>query len=296
MTKSKSSIIELEDELVLDETVDAFTVEPEPTVEEPIVLGGVSTSDVDDIAFLITDVDENVEYLTWLIYGKNGTGKTTMLSTVEGMLILAADEGTLSIREKVDKDKAKKIKIDTWDKLEAVYWLLANGKKTDNGILIKLPTGPFLVTSLGFDTLSKLAQICMRKVVLGEKSKDASKDIINPTQRDWGQMTQRMQYWLGLFKELPLQKVWLCQERANADELDSENYTIFPDMSQALRNYVQSEADIIGRTYLKKDGGKVQFRLMVGPHDTAITKDRTNKLPPIIANPRLDALYKKVFE
>ncbi len=266
-----------------------------PIVSKTEDVGVADDVPVFDVAGLITDVNDNIEHLTWLIYGKNGTGKTTLLSTVDGMLIMAAEDGTLSIRDKAKN--AKKIRIDVWDKVEAVYWLLKNGRRKDGGIEISLPGGSkFLVKSIGFDTLTKLAQVCLRSVVLGERAKDASKDVVTPTQRDWGIMSQRMQYWLGLFKELPIQKVWLCQERANAEDLESEEYSIFPDLNKALKTYVQSEADVIGRTYIKKiSDSKVQFRMLIGPNAIAVTKDRTNKLGYAIANPRLDKMYESVF-
>src|SRR5690606_21158438 len=82
-----------------------------------------------DISSLITDIDDNVEYLTWFLYGKNGTGKTTALSTIDGMLVLAFEDGTLSIKDKVKADGTQKIRIDVWDKLESIYWHLKNGRE-----------------------------------------------------------------------------------------------------------------------------------------------------------------------
>ena len=256
------------------------------------------SDDEDDFSKLITTVDDDNEHLTWLLYGKNGTGKTTILSTVEGMLIIAADDGTLSIRDKVNKETTRKIVIDHWEKLEQIYWLLKKGTWSDEGVTISTRDGKFLVKSLGFDTITKLANVCMRSVVLGEKAKDASKDIVSPTQRDWGTMTQKMSYWLALFKEFPLQKVWLCQENATTDDFENEDFSVFPALSRALRTFVTAEADIIGRMYIKqvnKEGKSIpQFRLLATPNERFLTKDRSNKVGHVV-NPRLDKLYGKVF-
>lgn len=263
--------------------------------ENPPPRAGVSMSGIES---LITEVDDKVEYLAWLIYGKNGTGKTTLLSTVDGMLILAAEDGTLSIRDKA-KGKAKKILIDSWDKIEGVYWLLknspvevdANGTK---GIRITTKDGTFLVKSIAFDTITKLAEVCMRNIVLGEAEKDPTKDVLKKTLKNWGDMSEKLKYWLQMFQDFPVQKVWLCQETANADDLDSDEFSIFPNVSKSIRSYIMSEADVIARTYIAKTEKGVQFRLSAAPNDKYVTKDRTNKLK-IVANPSLSTLYKIVF-
>lgn len=117
-----------EDDLELDIVADFDDLGVEELTEEEMTPSLAPVKDVTDLSSIeamITDVDDRVEHLTWVVYGKNGTGKTTLLSTAEGVLILAAEDGTLSIRSKADK--AKKIRIDTWEKLEAVYWLLKDG-------------------------------------------------------------------------------------------------------------------------------------------------------------------------
>lgn len=262
---------------------------PQPSV-------GASLSSIEN---LITEVDDSVEYLTWLIYGKNGTGKTTLLSTVDGMLILAAEDGTLSIKDKA-KGKAMKIQIDVWEKIEGVYWLLKYSpieRDADGNILgirINTKNGSFLVKSIAFDTITKLAEVCMRNIVLGEAEKDPTKDVLKKTLKNWGDMSEKLKYWLQMFQDFPVQKVWLCQETANADDLDSDEFSIFPNASKSIRSYIMSEADVIARTYIAKTEKGVQFRLSAAPNDKYVTKDRTNKLK-IVANPSLSAIYKVVF-
>jgi energy-coupling factor transporter ATP-binding protein EcfA2 len=277
-------------ELLSEEQIETNPFEnPQPSV-------GVNLSDIEA---LITDIDDSVEFLTWLIYGKNGTGKTTLLSTVEGTLILAAEDGTLSIKDKA-KGKAKKIAVNKWEVIEGVYWLLKNSpveKNTDGsiaGIRIQTKDGSFLVKSIAFDTITKLADICMRNVVLGEKETDPSKDILKKTMKNWGDMSEKMKYWLQMFQDFPIQKIWLFQEGTNSEDVDSEEFNIFPQVNKSLRAYAMSEADVIARTYIAKVATGIQFRLSAAPNDKYVTKDRTNKLK-IVANPSLSSIYKLVF-
>ena len=245
---------------------------------------------------LIIGVDDSVEYLTWVIYGKNGTGKTTLLSTVDNVLILAAEDGTLSLRGKAKN--ARKILVDTWDKLESIYWLLRNGNYVaDGGIEIKARGGSFVVKYLAIDTITKLSEVCMRNVVLGDKESDKSRDLIKRTLRDWGDMTDKMKYWLQQFEELPLQRVYLFQETANSEDVDSEEFSIFPAVSKSLRTYVMSEADIIARTYISRGETGVQYRLSAAPNPMYVTKDRTSVINKgAIISPNLTKIHNAIFK
>lgn len=283
-------------EVVLEPAVTPDITPLKPTIQVPesAVKVPVVTTTIEN---LITTIDDSVEYLTWLIYGKNGTGKTTLLSTAEGMLILAAEDGTLSIRTK--GKNARKIKIDSWDKLEGIYWVLKNGKQTKNGIEIGTASGKYTVKYLAIDTVTKLAEVCMRNVVLGERENDASKDIITKTMRNWGDMSEKMKYWLQQFEELPLQRVWVFQENSNSEDVESDEFSIYPAVNKSLRTYVMSEADIIARTYIAKSDttfNGIQYRISAAPNPNYVTKDRTNSINTApIANPDLTKLYKKVF-
>lgn len=295
-------------ELVLDDDLSIELEEPmaitppkvstatEKLIAETDRIIAKMSSPLSDLECLITDIDDSVEYLTWVIYGKNGTGKTTLLSTADGVLILAAEDGTLSIRGKA-KGKAKKLKIDTWDKLEAVYWLLKDGEPVKGGgIKIRTSGGDFTVKYLAIDTVTKLAEVCMRNVVLGDKTSDVSKDLIKRTLRDWGDMGEKMKYWLQQFEELPIQRVWVCQENSNSDDVDSDEYSIFPALSKSLRTYVLSEADIIARTYIAKTDTGMVYRINAAPNAKYVTKDRTGMINAgAINNPDLTKLYNRVF-
>lgn len=273
---------------VLDDGLPEPSLEPEKT-----------TSVYEDISALITDIDDSVDYLTWVVYGKNGTGKTTLLATAEGMLILAPEDGTLSIRGAKD---VKKLKIDTWDKLEQVYWLLKEGEVVKDakgmvqGIKIKAGKSKFTVKYLAIDTVTKLAEVCMRNVVLGAKEKDIDKDVIRRTMKDWGEMSDKLKYWLQQFEELPLQRVWLFQENSNSEDVESDEFSIYPAINKSLRTYALSEADIIARTYIAKTEKGIQYRLNASPNPNYVTKDRTNALKGAVPNPSLSKLHKLIFK
>ena len=250
---------------------------------------------IEDIANLIVDIDEELEWLTFLAYGKNGTGKTRFgASGGKGTLIIDTDKGTLSAKTMAG---VKKISLRNFNDFELIYWLLRGGKVIpDKGIEIMLGGIPYVVDTLVIDTVTMLQNICLRAVVLKEQESDASKDAIAPTKRDYGIMTQRLSFWLFNIKALPLHKIWLCQERVSSDD-DAFGYTGFPALSSALRVFVCGQADVIGRTYLKQiTDAQAQFRIMFAPNETFITKDRTYKLGAAIASPTFPAIRDLVFD
>ena len=276
---------ELEEELDVDiDVVEDAVPKPKKTKTPKIAIPSI----LDDVVTM----SENVEHPTWLFYGKNGTGKTTLGSTVDGALILAIEDGTLSIRD--TKYDVRKLRCDSWDKIEAIYWALEGGKVTDKGIVIDTPTGKFTVTTLVFDTITKLMQTCLRSVVLGDGAADASRDVVNPTLRDWGTATQKVSYWLMMFKELPIQNVWNVQETFTGETEDDE-FSIYPDVNKALRSFLLAEADIIGRTCIIKKDNEMKYAVRFGANNRYVTKDRTGKLGKTWINPRLDKMYEKVF-
>lgn len=267
-------------------------VEDDPEVME---IGDVGVSGIEA---LITGVEEDINFPTWLFYGKNGTGKTTLASTVDGALIFAIEDGTLSIRH--SKDKIKKIKITSWEQIEELYWVLERStpKVVDGkvvGLKLKTLGGEFLVTTIVLDTLTKLAQVCLRSVALGSLASDPTKDVVNPTLRDWGTMTQKLSYWLMQYAELPVQMVWNMQE-ASTGETDDDEFSIYPDINKALRTFVLAQADIIGRTCIVKKDGEMKHAIKFGANPKYVTKDRTGVLGKTWINPRLDRLYTKVFD
>ena len=183
----------------------------------------------------IEDVETGLENPTLLVYGKNGTGKTTFLGTDEGVLILVTDHGALSLRGKTTGKRTKKMLVDSFEKIEKLYLALKKAKphSSGQGLVVQLPDGPFHVRYIAWDTVTKLAQVCLRDGVLGAMKDDLTKDVLKKTIKDWGEMSERMKHWLTLYKELPVRNVWLCQEQSNSEEVEADEYTIMPAVNQA---------------------------------------------------------------
>lgn len=241
---------------------------------------------------LISDVGDAPEYMTWVVYGKNGTGKTTFGASGEGTLVAEIEkDGTFSVRN--SGGKAKKFKVNTWEDFEKLYWYLK-----DNCHKYRV---------LVLDTLTRLQELCIRKIVLGDKSKDAdlmNEDVIKITLQQRGFIAQKMVYWLNAYNNLPIHKVWLCQEAGNSEDLDVKDYDAYPDLTRKIRIYVCSDATVIARTLIKTKEAVVDgvlkkepvFILSTAPSEGYLIKDRTNVLGKGAINPKIEELINKVYE
>lgn len=248
-----------------------------------------------DIEELITDITDIPEYLTVVGYGRTGTGKTTFGASADNTLLLEVEpEGTFSVAtSKGERYKAKKFPVNTWGDFEKIYFYLkANVHKYD---------------VLAIDTLTRLLELCVKNIVLGEtRAEDTElmdKDVFKVSLPQRGDIAQKMIFWLDAIRKLPIHKVWLCQEANNTND-DSITHDIYPDLQRKIRNYVLADATIVGRfdvvmkeTLTEKGTIKTpQFRFIVKPDDTVYTKDRTNALGNGLANPTMTKLLSLVYK
>lgn len=257
------------------EPIEVQTVETEAAPDAPNVRIPVNRAKIDGIASRIQSVDAfSKKYLTIMVYGLSGTGKTRFAATAKDVLIVDFEDGLLSVRN----SKAKFFKVDSWDDVEALYWYLASQKERQ-------------FNTIAFDTLTRMQQIGLRRVVLDSAEKDPTKDVVLPNQRDWGVMTQKMTYWLQMFRQLPYHQIWLCQERTTSDDSEMQGFMGFPDLSRAVRNYTWQFADVIGRMSKRmKEDGTVEYILQTGASDVYVTKDRLNVLGAGMVNPNFEAI------
>jgi hypothetical protein len=98
------------------------------------------------------------------------------------------------------------------------------------------------------------------------------------------------------FRNLDMHVLFTAQERT-VDDPDEETRERVPDLSPGSRGTLTSCVGIIGRVYKKevrtvdakrkKEVSKWETRMLVGPSDEFITKDRTGQLGRIMRNPTM---------
>lgn len=210
---------------------------------------------------------DDYQYLKLLAYGKNGTGKTRLGASGPAPIIVDCNEkGTLSVRNIPD---VKVFSLERWSDIDLIYWFLHKGDHDRKTVVI--------------DTVSSLAALCMKFVLGDEASRDPTKDPNMPSKREWGKVAELMRTEILKFRNLDMHVVFLAQERRGFAEEDEEAPEIFPEVSPSVRGTLTASVDIIGRLFVKevvvekggKKGRKGDYRMMLGPTERFVTKDRS---------------------
>ena len=218
---------------------------------------------------------------TWIFYGKNGTGKTTLFGSFPGrkLLINIRDDGDDSVS---DIKNLEVVDITCWQDFEDVYWYLyQNPSKFD---------------CVAIDTITQLQQLTIEELMAGKKvhKKFASKtlgDYGTMTKSDWGDVSSLLKTWITNYRNLNCQLVIIAQERTfNVDEDSVENELapeVGPALSPSTKIHACSAASVIGHMSIRRRIIKTrikgrkreerqieEFYLRLGPSDTYITKLR----------------------
>lgn len=234
-----------------------------------------------------------------VLYGRSGTGKTTLAASwPKPMLYLdIKDEGTDSIAD-VDGIDVKEIH-DSEDLDEVLLWLIRNPKKYKTVVL---------------DTMSQLQEIVVEEVAQAAKKKLKGKragDFGTLTKQDWGQVSSRMKSWIIDFRDLPLETVFIAQDRTfnlGDDESADDNAEVLapevgPRLMPSVASVLNAAVSTIGNTFIrirsikkevdgkKRTVEKKEYCLRLGPSPLYVTKVRKPKsisAPDFIVDPTFE--------
>lgn len=225
----------------------------------------------------ITDAGAPLDWLKILVYGKPKKGKTTFGATGPKPIIIDCNEqGTLALKK---FDDVKIFQLETWTDIDYAYWYLHHGDHDRETVVI--------------DTVTSLASLCMKFVLGDEASRDPTKDPLMPSKREWGKVGELMKTQIIQFRNLPMNVVFLAQERRGYTEDEDDTPEVVPDVSPTVRNALTPAVDIIGRIYTKevtvkgadkKKHSTVKHQLLIGDHEIYTTGNRAGwaGLPKVI--------------
>jgi len=250
--------------------------------EPELAPGTPSDFDIDAIASQIQDIDETPMFLKILVYGEQGSGKTTFAATAPGPVLFVDcnEKGTDSIRGLGHKVFPAK----TWDDLEGIYWYLATGKHKFKSVVL--------------DTVTQAMDLGMKKVL----ELDGHEGL--PIRKHWGQLTTMAKNRFIDFRNLPMNVLFLAQLKnvSEEDMDDAEPYARIPALSPSVRASLGAAVSVIGYQHIKEvmteKKGKTKvgysYRMRIGPSSEVLTKVRIPKglsYPTILKDPSFSQIW-----
>lgn len=250
--------------------------------------------DNDDISDRIHDVADVVRHRTFVIYGRSGTGKTTLAGSFpKPMLLLdVKDDGTDSIQ---DVKGVKVFDVTSFEDFELAFYHIERNAKKYKTIVI--------------DTVSQVQQLAIKELMDNKTMKGRTAgDWGSMKKRDWGDVSALMKEWLINYRDLAslgLQVVFIAQDRSfNFDEEADDEQSVIPEIGPALMPSVMrvlnAAVQMIGNTFIRerfikkevagkiKRTSKLEYCLKVGPdpvYITKIRKPRSIEPPKLIVDP-----------
>lgn len=233
------------------------------------------------------------------IYGRNGTGKTTLSASWPKPILFLniLDNGTESIQ---DVEGIDVVHITTGEELkDLILWCTRKAKK-----------GRLKYKTVVLDTMTQLQGMLVKelaeKLKLNLKGKRAG-DFGTLTMQHWGLISGDMKAAIMDIRNLDIHSVFLCQERIfgmtdeEDDGLEEIDPEVGPRLMKSVKNDLNSSVSIIANTFIrlkvskkKDENGKIkrtaikQYCLRVGPNPVYTTKIRKPKgieAPDFIVDP-----------
>jgi len=239
----------------------------------------------------IVPIRESSEWVSLVVYGRSGTGKTTFIGTLPKPLLVLDinDRGTISIKAQPD---TYVMEVTSWDEIEEVYWYLQSGNH------------PF--KSVALDTVTQLQDLAIAKI----SGDDGG--VMSLSRRGWGEVAGLMRTWILNYRDLPLHKGFICQDRItgdDSDEMEMITPEVGPAVSPSVAKTLTAAVDVVGHTFIRekvvvvktKQGGTkekvvTEYCMRVGPHARYLTKIRREHidkpLPQVVVNPTFDKIIK----
>jgi phage nucleotide-binding protein len=222
-----------------------------------------------------------------LFYGRSGTGKTTLAGTypTPSLVLDIREQGTNSL---VDVQGIDVLAIESWADIEVVYQLLASGNHQYRTVII--------------DTVTQMQELAMEKVLMDEGKQPGTTQIF---MNHWGSMGKLMKQWITYFRDLPMNVVFLAQDRTTEAQENQQAEQLIPEvgprLSPSVAGTLCAAVSVIGNTYVdevpvaegKQIKNKIQYMLRLGPHrlyTTKIRQPKGNQLPASITNPTYEKI------
>jgi phage nucleotide-binding protein len=241
---------------------------------------------------------------SFVIYGRSGTGKTTLASSFPGPILYAniRDNGTDSI---ADVKGIQVFELEDLDDLEELrMWLRKNRKEIAKG---KYKT-------LILDTMSQLQELYVEEVGKKKAKKKDKKpgEWGSMTKQDWGEVASEMKALIIELRNLPMNVVFIAQDKTfnfddDAGSIDEQLVPeIGPRLMPSVVSVLNAAVSVIACTFIRRriiktkskekpfkttTKEKIEYCLRIGPSPiftTKVRKPKSTTAPDYIVDPDYD--------
>lgn len=257
-------------------------------------------SAVDRISGIEFDEEEGISLA---LYGRSGTGKTTLAGTFPGpllWLVCSSSKNPGELRSLDTAENRKKIKKVVIEKSEDLREIAEYQAETAQ------------FNTLVVDHITGLQDLVLAEI-LDLKSIPEQKSWGLASQQQYGQCTLQVKELLRPLLDLSCNRVFIAQERdfSREDNNDFIMPTVGAAVSPALAGWINSSCDYLVNTFIrsateskqvkiggtvktvKQDTGKVEYCLRTAPHPVYQTKfrmPRGRELPEVIVDPSYEQI------
>jgi hypothetical protein len=248
-------------------------------------------------------IDNLDPYIKMALFGRSGTGKTTLLSTFPkpiGTIICSGAGETKSIRN-IPNIKANRINAAT---------------DLDDLITQQAETGQF--KTFAIDHITGYSDLVVKEIKGMEPEEELKITWGTLSQAQWGELATRIKDRLRRFLALPCHTVIIAQEREfNSDSEASEvlDPYVHCAVTPSVAGWIGPNVDYLVQTFLrrkyvdktttvgdkkitmKEATNQVEFCLRTAPHPVYMTKFRLpkgTKLPEVIVDPSYEKIAKLI--
>ena len=182
-----------------------------------------------------------------LVYGPPGSGKTTIISTAPGPVLILVLESKVSLASLKDKD-VDVIEVNSWGELEEAYAMIKDGKLDEK------------YKTIGLDGLTEASEMLATKI-----RKDKNRETLSI--QDYTTVQNRLEGLVKAFRSLDCNFILTALIRR--EENDEQTARVLPDTIGRYRERVVAHvniAGVIGRIENSETGhSEYRVRLQNGP-------------------------------